>query len=63
MTDRSVEVKAVAATFVSIACVTVILRCYVRLRIVRSFGWDDGVMVIAMVCFSDGALFSVSRTS
>ena len=48
-----------AATFVSIACVTVILRCYVRLRIVRSFGWDDGVMVAAMVCFSTCALFSV----
>lgn len=47
--DRSLSVKAVAASFMSVACVTVILRCYVRLRIVRSFGWDDTMMVLAMV--------------
>ena len=57
MTDRNLEVKAVAATFMSIAAVTVILRCYVRLRIVKAFGWDDGAMVIAMVFY---ALFSGS---
>lgn len=51
MTDRNLEVKAVAATFVSIASITVILRCYVRLRVVRSFGWDDGAMVIAMLFY------------
>ena len=51
MDDRSQEVKAVAATFMSVASVTVFLRCYVRLRIVKAFGWDDGAMVIAMVCF------------
>lgn len=51
MTDRNLEVKAVAATFVSIACITVLLRCYVRLRVVRSFGWDDGVMVVAMLFY------------
>lgn len=51
MGDRSLEVKAVAATFMSVASVTVLLRCYVRLRIVKAFGWDDGAMVIAMVCF------------
>lgn len=51
MTDHNLEVKAVAATFVSIACVTVLLRCYVRLRVVRSFGWDDGAMVIAMLFY------------
>ncbi|EYE93364.1 putative integral membrane protein, partial [Aspergillus ruber CBS 135680] len=57
MTDRNLEVKAVAATFMSVAAVTVILRCYVRLRIVKAFGWDDGAMVIAMVFY---ALFSGS---
>lgn len=48
--DRSLSVKAVAASFMSVACVTVILRCYVRLRVVKSFGWDDAAMVLAMVC-------------
>lgn len=47
--DRSLEVKAVAAAFMSVACVTVILRCYVRGWIVRAFGWDDWAMVVAMV--------------
>jgi len=39
----------VAALFVSIACVAVILRCYVRGWVVKAFGWDDGAMVVAMV--------------
>lgn len=47
--DRSTEVMAVAAVFMAVASVTVILRCYVRLLIVKAFGWDDAVMVIAMV--------------
>lgn len=47
--DRSLTVKAVAASFMSVASVTVILRCYVRLCIVKGFGWDDAMMVIAMV--------------
>jgi hypothetical protein len=49
--DRSLEVKVVAAVFVAIASVTVILRCYVRLFVVKAFGWDDGAMVIAMVFY------------
>lgn len=57
MTDRNLEVKAVAATFMSVAAVTVMLRCYVRLRIVKGFGWDDGVMAIAMLFY---AMFSGS---
>jgi hypothetical protein len=48
--DRSLEVKVVAAVFLAIASVTVILRCYVRLFLVKAFGWDDGAMVIALVC-------------
>ena len=42
---------AVAAVFMAVAAVTVILRCYVRLFLVKAFGWDDGAMVIAMVKF------------
>lgn len=40
---------AVAATFMTIAFITVALRCYVRLRLVKAFGWDDTSMVVAMV--------------
>lgn len=47
--DRSEAVKAVAAVFMTFACLAVLLRCYVRIRLVRAFGWDDIIMVAAMV--------------
>ncbi|PKX95188.1 putative integral membrane protein [Aspergillus novofumigatus IBT 16806] len=66
--DRSLEVKVVAAVFVAIASVTVMLRCYVRLFVVKAFGWDDGAMVIAMLwyfmfsgCMIGGALYGTGR--
>lgn len=42
----------VTAVFLAISFITVCLRCYVRLRVVRAFGWDDGFMVMAMVSIS-----------
>lgn len=56
MTDedqRALAVKTVAAVFMPLACIAVILRCYVRARIVKGFGWDDGAMVIAAVISLD----------
>jgi hypothetical protein len=53
MTDekvRSTAVQTVAAVFLPIATITVMLRIYVRGWIVKAFGWDDGAMIIAMVC-------------
>lgn len=55
MTDedqRALAVKTVAAVFLSVACVSVILRCYVRGWVVKGFGWDDGSMILAMVSSS-----------
>lgn len=46
---QNTAIIVVAALFVSIACVAVILRCYVRGWVVKAFGWDDGAMVMAMV--------------
>lgn len=40
---------AVTAVFLAISFVAVCLRCFVRLRIVKAFGWDDGAMLLAMV--------------
>lgn len=40
----------VTTVLFAIAFVSVCLRCFVRLKIVKSFGWDDGFMVLAMVC-------------
>lgn len=46
----SEAIVAVTTAFLAISLLTVSLRCYVRLRVVRAFGWDDGFMVVAMVC-------------
>ncbi|PYI20468.1 hypothetical protein BO99DRAFT_431652 [Aspergillus violaceofuscus CBS 115571] len=66
--DRSPEVKAVAAVFMSVACIAVILRCYVRGWIVRAFGVDDWAMVVAMLfycmfsgCMIGGAIYGTGR--
>ncbi|PLB46462.1 putative integral membrane protein [Aspergillus steynii IBT 23096] len=68
--DRSLEVKAVAAVFMSVACVTVMLRCYVRGWVVKGFGWDDGTMVFAMLqlfhvmfsaCMIGGSIYGTGR--
>ena len=47
--DRSLEVRAVAAVFLALATVATALRCYVRLAIVKAFGWDDAIMLLALV--------------
>lgn len=49
VTGRSEVITIVTAVFFGISLVTVLLRCFVRLRVVRAFGWDDCLMVIAMV--------------
>lgn len=40
----------VTAVFLGTSLVAVGLRCFVRLSIVRAFGHDDALMVMAMVC-------------
>lgn len=47
--DRSVEVLAIGAAFGSLACVTMMLRCYVRAWVVKCFGWDDASMLFSLV--------------
>jgi hypothetical protein len=47
---RKTAVQTVAAVFLPIATITVMLRIYVRGWIVKAFGWDDGMMVVALVC-------------
>jgi hypothetical protein len=47
--DRSLSARCVASSFGALACVAVSLRLYVRLKLVKSFGRDDGLMVLALV--------------
>lgn len=51
---RSLAIFVTAAVMVGLSVITVAMRCFVRLYIVRSFGWDDGLMVIALVRFYPG---------
>ncbi|KAK6078917.1 integral membrane protein [Seiridium cupressi] len=50
--NRGPQVRAVASTVFALAFVALLLRCYVRLRIAKAFGWDDWFMVAAMVSFT-----------
>ncbi|OJJ98536.1 hypothetical protein ASPACDRAFT_79908 [Aspergillus aculeatus ATCC 16872] len=66
--DRSLAVRAVAAVFLALATITTVLRCYVRLRIVKAFGWDDGIMVLAYIfyvffsaCMIGGSLWGTGQ--
>ena len=49
LNGRSTAIFVVTTVFLSISFIAVCLRCFVRLRIIRAFGWDDGLMVFAMV--------------
>lgn len=46
--SRSDAILTVTGTFLTISAVSVSLRCFVRTRLVRAFGWDDSLMVLAM---------------
>ncbi|GKZ31064.1 hypothetical protein AbraIFM66950_011123 [Aspergillus brasiliensis] len=46
---RSETLVAVSVVVMVISLVTVCFRCFVRWRIVKAFGWDDTLMVFAMV--------------
>lgn len=40
---------AVCIVFLVLTYLAVGARCYVRACIIKSFGWDDGLMVVALV--------------
>lgn len=47
--SRSQAILVVTTVFLALSLVSVGLRCFVRTRVVRAFGWDDKLMLIAMV--------------
>ncbi|KAL4876789.1 hypothetical protein BJY04DRAFT_231402 [Aspergillus karnatakaensis] len=49
--DRSLAIVAVSAVMVGLSILVVMLRCFVRLHVVRAFGWDDGLMIVALALF------------
>jgi hypothetical protein len=49
MTDSIIIIASIS---LGLSLVVVCLRCYVRLKLVRSFGIDDLIIIVAMVSFT-----------
>lgn len=48
--NRAPQLLGVNYFFAVLAFITVLLRCYVRIFIVKKFSFDDLMMIVAMVC-------------
>jgi hypothetical protein len=44
---------AAVAVFLPLALLTVVIRIWIRSRMINSFGWDDVMMVVALVSRHD----------
>ncbi|KAJ5464335.1 uncharacterized protein N7458_000021 [Penicillium daleae] len=67
--EGSDAIIIVAAVFLSISLIAVCLRCFVRLKIVKAFGYDDSLMVMATIfnvgfaiCGIVGALYGMGKS-
>jgi hypothetical protein len=49
LVDRALAIFVVSVVMMVISVVAVVLRSFVRLYLVRGFGWDDALMVLALV--------------
>ncbi|KAH8695577.1 hypothetical protein BGW36DRAFT_299318 [Talaromyces proteolyticus] len=59
MATGSQAIIIVTAVFLALSLVTVSLRCFVRLRVVKSFGRDDALMVAAAISNIACAAFGI----
>jgi hypothetical protein len=49
MSDRGTRIAAVTIALYTLSLVAVSVRCYVRVRLTRSFGYDDWLIVTTLV--------------
>jgi hypothetical protein len=47
---RATEITGVTITFLITAWMAVLARTWVRAVMIRNYGWDDAVMLMAVVC-------------
>ncbi|KAJ5316448.1 hypothetical protein N7476_006755 [Penicillium atrosanguineum] len=66
--SRSQAILVVTVVFLVISLISVGLRCFVRTRVVKAFGWDDTTMLIAMafnlvfaICGITGSKYGMGR--
>lgn len=43
------SILATTGTLTAVSLIVVLLRLYVRIFMLKSFGWDDGIMTVTMV--------------
>ncbi|KFY13955.1 hypothetical protein V491_06210 [Pseudogymnoascus sp. VKM F-3775] len=58
--DRGPQVSAVAGLFLALSTIGIILRCYCRAFVVKSFGMDDWFAVLAWVFFTFFCAFAIT---
>ena len=58
--DRGPQISGVAGAFLALTTIAIVLRCYVRTFIVKSFGLDDWSAIFAWVQIP---LFLTSRSN
>ncbi|KAL6230649.1 hypothetical protein BDW75DRAFT_248469 [Aspergillus navahoensis] len=51
LVGHSLAIFVVGAVMLGLSIVAVFLRCFVRVYLVRAFGWDDALMLIALALF------------
>ncbi|KAJ5741007.1 hypothetical protein N7493_000879 [Penicillium malachiteum] len=51
LVGRSLAIFTVSIVMMAVCFITVLLRVFVRMYIVRAFGWDDTLMVVALALF------------
>ncbi|RDW70524.1 putative integral membrane protein [Aspergillus mulundensis] len=66
--DRSVQLRVVVITFIPVVLLTLILRAYMRGRVMKALGWDDGLMILAfgfyilhVACVIGGSYYGLGR--
>ena len=47
--NKGPELDAIAATFCALACISVLSRLFVRMRMIHAVGWDDATICLTMV--------------
>lgn len=50
--DRSPEVRIVIISFLAVSWVTVLARCWVRVRMIKAFALDDWLTVLTLQLFT-----------
>lgn len=48
--SRATLITGVTIAFLTTAWLAVLARTYVRAVMIRNYGWDDAVMLLAVVC-------------